>query len=84
MLFFTLAGFRWWDGLAQVQLRYYEGIASSRPYSYFVWANLAAFVVCASPVVALVIAGAGAHPGRPGTTRARGGAGLARPGRPWW
>lgn len=57
VLFFTIAGFRWWDGLAQVQLRYYEGIASSRPYSYFVWANLAAFVVCASPVVALVIAG---------------------------
>jgi hypothetical protein len=27
-----------------------------RPYSYFVWANLAAFVVCASPMVVLVIA----------------------------
>ena len=53
---FTLAGFRWWDGLEQVQVRYYQGIASSRPYSYFVWANLAAFVVCASPVVALLVA----------------------------
>ncbi|MBK8460422.1 MAG: hypothetical protein IPL43_09805 [Micropruina sp.] len=51
--FFTAAGFRWWEGLAQTQLRYYEGIASSRPYSYFVWANLAAVVVCASPLVVL-------------------------------
>ena len=56
VVFFTLAGFRWWEALAQVQLRYYEGIASVRPYSYFVWANLAAFVVCASPMVVLVIA----------------------------
>jgi hypothetical protein len=56
VVFFTLAGFRWWEGLAQVQLRYYQGIADSRPYSYFVWANLAAFVVCASPVVALLLA----------------------------
>jgi hypothetical protein len=54
--FFTVAGFRWWDGLAMVQVRYYQGIASSRPYGYFVWANLAAVVVCASPVVALVAA----------------------------
>ena len=55
-VFFTVAGFRWWEGLAQVQVRYYQGIASSRPYSYFIWANLAAFVVCASPLVALVVA----------------------------
>ncbi|MCC6496112.1 MAG: hypothetical protein IT193_07610 [Propionibacteriaceae bacterium] len=58
VVFFTLAGFRWWEGLAQVEVRYYQGIASSRPYSYFLWANLAAFVVCASPVVVLIIAAA--------------------------
>ena len=56
IVFFTLTGFRWEEALGQVQLRYYEGIASSRPYSYFLWANLAAFVVCASPLVALVVA----------------------------
>lgn len=54
--FFTAAGFRWWEGLAQTQLRYYQGIASSRPYSYFIWANLAALVVCASPLVVLAAA----------------------------
>lgn len=53
--FFTLAGFRWWEGLAQTQVRYYQGIADSRPYSYFVWANLAAVVVCASPIIALAL-----------------------------
>ena len=55
-IFFTVVGFRWWEGLAQTQLRYYEGIASSRPYSYFLWANLAAVVVCASPLVVLAAA----------------------------
>ncbi len=66
VVFFTTAGFRWWDALAQVQLRYYQGIASSRPYSYFVWANLAAFVVCASPLVVLVVAEAVRTVARPG------------------
>lgn len=53
--FFTLAGFRWWAALPKVTARYDEGIASVRPYSYFVWANLAALVVCASPLVLLVL-----------------------------
>lgn len=54
--FFTAAGFRWWEGLAQTQLRYYQGISSSRPYGYFIWANLAALVVCASPLIVLAAA----------------------------
>lgn len=53
--FFTAAGFRWWAALPKVNARYYEGIASARPYSYFVWANLAALVVCASPLVVLAL-----------------------------
>lgn len=53
---FTAAGFVWWEALPLVNDRYFEGIASSRPYSYFVWANLAAQVLAASPMVALVIA----------------------------
>ena len=54
VVFFTAAGFAWWQGLSQVRLRYEEGIASSRPYSYFVWANLAAAIVCASPLVVVM------------------------------
>lgn len=43
---FTAAGFWWVDGYHLVVERYYQGIASERPYSYWVWANLAA-TVCA-------------------------------------
>ncbi|WP_433524088.1 hypothetical protein ACQPZ2_02295 [Nocardia pseudovaccinii] len=38
----TLAGFWWLDGYHLVVERYYQGIASERPYAYWVWANLAA------------------------------------------
>lgn len=51
---FNAAGFWWLDGYHLVVERYYQGIASDRPYSYWVWANLAA-TVCAiglAPVAA--------------------------------
>ena len=35
--------------------RYYQGIASHRPYAYWVWANLAAVVVCAGPAAAVIL-----------------------------
>ncbi|MEI6252996.1 MAG: hypothetical protein WCP30_09345 [Mycobacteriaceae bacterium] len=43
---FTLAGFWWFDGYTLVQQRYWQGIASQRPFQYWSWANLAS-VVCA-------------------------------------
>lgn len=43
---FAIAGFWWFDGYTLVQQRYWQGIASDRPFGYWVWANLAA-VVCA-------------------------------------
>ncbi|WP_282786574.1 hypothetical protein, partial [Nocardia sp. CC201C] len=43
---FTAAGFWWFDGYHLVVERYYQGIASERPFSYWVWGNLAA-TVCA-------------------------------------
>ncbi|MFI1234417.1 hypothetical protein [Nocardia salmonicida] len=43
---FAAAGFWWWDGYQLVVERYYQGIATDRPVSYWVWANLAA-TVCA-------------------------------------
>ncbi|KXO98803.1 hypothetical protein AXK60_24655 [Tsukamurella pseudospumae] len=39
---FALAGFWWLDGYHGVVLRYYQGIASFRPFVYWGWANLAA------------------------------------------
>ncbi|MDQ2848262.1 MAG: hypothetical protein M3Y77_18370 [Actinomycetota bacterium] len=53
---FSAAGFSWFQGLAELQVRYYQGIASLRPYSYFVWANLAALVLSAGPVAAAGLA----------------------------
>jgi hypothetical protein len=51
---FTLAGFWWLDGYHLVVERYYQGIASERPYAYWVWANLALIGVCAGPAAAVI------------------------------
>ncbi|MGN9917318.1 hypothetical protein [Micromonospora palomenae] len=48
---FTLAGFHWWQGYDRVVERYYQGWAADRPYGYWVWANLAALLLSAGPVV---------------------------------
>ncbi|MFC4020327.1 hypothetical protein ACFOW4_20615 [Micromonospora sp. GCM10011542] len=48
---FVLAGFRWWDGYRLVVERYYQGWAADRPYGYWVWANLAALLLSAGPVL---------------------------------
>nr|WP_088964556.1 hypothetical protein [Micromonospora purpureochromogenes] len=51
VLAFTLAGFHWWQGYDRVVERYYQGWAADRPYGYWVWANLAALLLSAGPVV---------------------------------
>jgi hypothetical protein len=43
---FAATGFWWFDGYALVQQRYWQGIASHRPFQYWVWGDLAA-AVCA-------------------------------------
>ncbi|HEX2772514.1 MAG TPA: hypothetical protein VHN18_08810, partial [Micromonosporaceae bacterium] len=48
---FTLAGFWWLDGYHLVVQRYYQGWAADRPYGYWVWANLAALLLSAGPVL---------------------------------
>ncbi len=42
-------GFAWWDGLTATRARYFHGVASRRPYDYFLLANLAAFAVVIGP-----------------------------------
>ena len=49
---FTLSGFDWIQGEKLLTTRYYQGVASLRPYWYYVWANLAALTLSAGPVVA--------------------------------
>ena len=48
---FTAAGFWWLTGFAHVRVIYAASIAASRPYSYFVWANLAAVSFAVGPAV---------------------------------
>jgi hypothetical protein len=43
---FDAAGFCWLDGYRLVQERYWQGVASVRPFQYWSWANVA-LVVCA-------------------------------------
>ncbi|SDK01065.1 hypothetical protein SAMN04487820_103404 [Actinopolyspora mzabensis] len=51
VVLFTVHGFWWLEGYELVRIRYYQGIADTRPYSYFVWANLACVVLVAGPAV---------------------------------
>ncbi len=39
---FTLAGFNWWEAYRLLVERYHQGAGGVRPYSYWIWANLAA------------------------------------------
>ncbi|WP_233520251.1 hypothetical protein [Prauserella sp. PE36] len=48
---FAVAGFWWLDGYHLVVERYYQGIASRRPYEYWVWANIACLVLATGPAV---------------------------------
>lgn len=40
---FWAAGFAWWEAFPVLRERYYDGIASERAYSYWVWADVAAW-----------------------------------------
>ncbi len=39
---FTAGGFSWWEAYPVLRERYYAGLGQVRPYSYWVWGNLAA------------------------------------------
>ena len=45
----TVAGFNWWEGYHLLVVRYHDGAGGERRYSYWVWANLAAFAVAVGP-----------------------------------
>ena len=82
---FTASGFWWFTGFAHVRVIYAASIAASRPYSYFVWANLAAVSFAVGPAVCAgarrAVAAPRALPPRRRAARARG-AGRDRRRRP--
>lgn len=49
---FAVAGFAWWEAFPALVDRYWAGIASERPESYWIWANLALLLVTAGPALA--------------------------------
>lgn len=53
---FALAGFAWWEGYPVLRERYWDGVASRRPTSYWIWGNLAAMCFSAGPLVGSSIA----------------------------
>ncbi|WP_245596470.1 hypothetical protein [Nocardioides alkalitolerans] len=57
VLVFAAGGFAWWEAYPVLVERYWHGIASLRPASYWLWGNLAALLLSAG---LLVGAGAGA------------------------
>ncbi|CAN5579372.1 hypothetical protein BH24ACT11_BH24ACT11_15610 [soil metagenome] len=48
---FAALGFWWLEGQERLVNRYYMGIARNRPYSYWIWANLAVVCFCVGPAV---------------------------------
>jgi hypothetical protein len=46
-------GFNWVSGLVALRVRYNQGVAGDRPFSYFVYADLAAWLVSCSPLLAI-------------------------------
>ncbi|MET7568495.1 hypothetical protein ABZT04_08320 [Streptomyces sp. NPDC005492] len=64
-LVFTLLGFDWWEAYRLLITRYYEGVGGTRPYSYWVWANLACTAVIVGPATAAGLRRAVSAPGRP-------------------
>ncbi|MGC5246358.1 hypothetical protein ACPXB3_05475 [Gordonia sp. DT219] len=59
---FWLAGFWWLDGYHLVVARYYQGIASQRPFAYWGWANLAATAIAVGPATVAALGRAAGLP----------------------
>ena len=62
VLGFAVAGFSWWEAYPVLHDRYWDGIASIRPASYWMWGNLAALLISAGPFVAAGLAQSAARP----------------------
>ncbi|WP_432043530.1 hypothetical protein [Streptomyces cadmiisoli] len=49
---FAVAGFNWWEAYHLLVTRYHQGAGGTRPYGYWVWANLACTVLVTGPATA--------------------------------
>ncbi|MGL4339476.1 MAG: hypothetical protein ACRCSP_03500 [Rhodoglobus sp.] len=53
---FAVTGFVWWEAYPVLVERYWDGIASRRPSSYWLWGNLAALAFSAGPIIGAAVA----------------------------
>jgi hypothetical protein len=51
VLAFAASGFSWWEAYPVLRERYWDGVASRRPTSYWVWGDLAALCFSAGPIL---------------------------------
>jgi hypothetical protein len=56
VLAFAAWGFAWWSAYPVLVQRYWDGIATRRPFGYWVWGDLAALVFSAGPLVGASVA----------------------------
>jgi hypothetical protein len=59
---FTASGFWWFTGYADLRVIYAASIAATRPYEYFVWADLAAVLFAMGPAIVAGLRRAVAEP----------------------
>ncbi|MFG2603447.1 hypothetical protein ACGFT2_07850 [Streptomyces sp. NPDC048514] len=84
----ALIGFDWWEAYHLLITRYYQGVGGTRPYGYWVWANLACTVLITGPATAAglrrtaaeLLRPRGAYAGRDGSGEGTGGARCERTG----
>ena len=51
VLVFAVLGFAWWEAYPVLVDRYWDGIAATRPASYWMWGNLGALLVSGGPLL---------------------------------
>ena len=56
VLAFAAGGFAWWEAYPVLVDRYWDGIAATRPASYWLWGNLGALLVSAGPLLGAGVA----------------------------
>ncbi|TGN79569.1 hypothetical protein E5083_08105 [Streptomyces bauhiniae] len=52
---FALYGFNWWTAYHLLVTRYYQGVGGTRPYGYWIWANLACAAIITGPATAAAL-----------------------------
>ncbi len=56
VLVFAGFGYAWWEAYPVLVDRYWDGLASSRPASYWVWGDLGAFLLSGGPLLGAGVA----------------------------